>query len=252
MFTAVHADPRVRGPIQPRDLASQLAALADHMDPLVLASELRQQRRFLEALVVIEGASRSERNLDLAMLAADLTASDLNRPMSAIEWYERVITNDRFHMDAHFQQLHVLLHPEILSFVANGAGEVADKLELMLWRDFTELPPDTQKEVVAGVATFYTARSKAQVAQHLLQPYLYQDGTFVWWEIPVSLSYGEALAAAGRLGEASAFLAGVGGSLDRLRTFRPGDPRFVEEEAIDEYQQRLTFLFHRYQLSPQG
>jgi tetratricopeptide (TPR) repeat protein len=241
---AIDPDPRVRAEVRPTELAQLLTQLADSMDPLAAAHDLREQHRYSDALSLIETAAIHEVDPELLLLGARITASDLGQPIPALEWYERAIGLAPDRPDAYFEQMQILLHPAVVAGLASGEPDEAlgDRLDAMLWRDLGILPDEMRKMIIERVAWFFIERGKPQYAQHVLAPYLWQENDFQWWEISLSLAYGEALARAGRGAEAMGFLDGVRQSLMRVRSFPPDDPRFLDPDVGDEYEERLNAL----------
>ena len=147
-------------------------------------------------------------------------------------------------LEAYREQLQLLLRQDWSQALSeNGdAAELSENVDLMVWRDYWMLPEPERRGFVVEAATFFMQRNKNDGAQRLLYGHIWQEGSFLWWEILPCLLYTETLLAEGRVADASLFLDGVRGSLNRMATFQPGDPRFLGEDDFVSYGNRMVHL----------
>ena len=189
------------------------------------AQEYRERGQLDQAISFASAVSQTENgdDDDLVMMAARIAAADLGRTAYALEQYERVIAAAPSRLEAYREQLHPPRQEWSQELSENGdAAELSENVDLMVWRDYWMLPEPERRGFVVEAATFFMQRKKNDGAQRLLFAHIWQEGTFLWWEILPCLLYTETLLAEGRVADASLFLDGVRGSLHRMATFRTG------------------------------
>ena len=230
--SALNPDPRRRGTVDPLQLAAALEQLADYSDPMKLVQELRHRRAGEQALHLIEDICLRESRWDLLVAAAQISGDELGRPVEAIEFYERAIQLQPHNAELKSAQLSLLIDNMPAVFIQalkDQATDADSRLDDMVWRDFKTLSDSEQKRSANGVGSYYLLRERFSDAAGILYQHLFDGGTFMWWEVDRSLLYVKSLAGLQKYTDARSFLDTIRQALTRLRSFPPGDPRFLSD-----------------------
>jgi len=248
--TAVHPDPRIRANLNPLNAAATIETLSESLDPLYLANNMRTKKKFREAVDFIIEVSLDRKDFDLLFLAAEIMHKDLRKPVEAIELYERaILAAPPGNWSGHFNQLGVLLEVAIVLETSGLQSNFMNKLDTMIWRDYTKLTQKSQETYVLQCAGYFATKGNFVYVQHILHRHMYDGNTFLWWKFRYTIAYAEALLGEAmeniqKLESAIRFLDSVKAALTKIMNLPPDDPnkRSFTVEELNSYGMQITHL----------
>jgi hypothetical protein len=216
------------------------------MDPLAAVAEKAIDRPD-EAFLLVQDILLNQESYELLMMASELAWRRLNRPLEALDLYERAINLEAARPEAYDAQLQVIVAAGKLArlsqLVANNPA-VGAQLDAKMWRDFQSLPPDLQLAREHEVADYLLWRQQYDAAAHFIYPRLFDNGTYVWWKFAMNLAYAEALMSQGKLTEAREQLSAVRRGLSQVISNQTFDAGEIHQhgQALVELEAKLMVL----------
>jgi hypothetical protein len=242
---ALSPDPRLRGEVDTIRIAEALERLAQYVDPTRIVRDLRASGAAEPALHMVTDICLHENRQDILILGAEIAGQDLGRPIEAIEFYERALGRGPGPTGLMSAQLKLLLENVPTVFIESLLGKdagVGNRLDGIAWRDFHALPMAEKRHYADGAGVYFLVRRKYHQAATILYAHIYDESTFLWWEIERSLLYVAALLGLGEVDGAGTFLDGVRQSLTRLHAFPPQDPRHLSADKVGAFGSRIVAL----------
>ena len=205
----VSADVSLRSGVDFQQLADRIEKLLDLFDPFVAAKWLRDVSRPQEALDVLEELFPSADQLgitsaqqyELFCLAGELVARYLDRPLDAIDYFERAIQKDNRAQPAYREELMVIAsarhHPSLAIMILHDAA-VAEDVDQKLWRNYVAIFGDRaahaenedDAQIDRLVADYLIWRKNFVKAQQFILSRLFdRQGTYIWWDFELMLPY---------------------------------------------------------------
>ncbi|MBN2202415.1 serine/threonine protein kinase [bacterium] len=255
--TALDPDPRTRADANPAQLSEKLRLLADRLDPLAVAEDLRGRKQYQKAVDFIGDVCLGESRFDLLLLAGKIAMENLQEPLNALEWFERAIqAAPAGNLEAQRLQLSVLLQTPPRRDTAGASKSLVDtqsKMHAMALRNFQSLPVRERDTLFMAVTSFFMKAGQFIQAQEVLHPYLYHPGTsgapptYMWWEFPRTLLYAEAMigeipAHPEKFDAARTFLDGIKKALSTVARYPASDPRRLDPSLIEVYGNTILRL----------
>jgi len=243
----VAADPEARGIVDVEQMAGQMENLRKRMNPLVAAKELLDQGTPLDAFTLLQDVLLTEKSYDLLLLAGEVSGKHLNRPLEAVDLFERAMEKDPQRSEAYEAQFEIIAaSPEIapLRSLINDNRLAAAHIDSKIERDFQNIPLAQQQKYEIEMAVYLLWREQSERALAFIYPRLFDDQTYMWWKFGLNMIYAEALISQGRLGDAQGQLAIVKSGLLKARQNRTVDEYEIHQhgEALVELEAKLFRL----------
>jgi tetratricopeptide (TPR) repeat protein len=206
----VSCDPKARSSSDAGMLADSLERAGRFADPLVAADALRYNGRPRDALALLQGALVLGEDCDLLMRAGDLAVAYLDRPLEAVDLFERAIAVDPRRWQAYDAQLRILAGaPRSARLRAalthdSWAATVADSRVV---RDFEHIPSDKASEMERGVASYLVWRGRFDECIRFARSRLEGHGGAARRHSKLTIPLAQALLASGAKDEARATIA---------------------------------------------
>jgi tetratricopeptide (TPR) repeat protein len=222
----LHPDPRIRATIDLPAVARAIAGCAPDLDPVQAVQTMRGAGRITEALQLVQELIFSDSRPDYLILAAQIHAEDLGRPLESISLYEAAIEADPTLVSAYQEQLAVLLGAWAMGVLPSllrreNKNENKKEVDALVWRNYEKLPAEERAQFDGGMARFLLGQRKYQAAADFVYPRLFDEtGSYLWFNFELTLAYAEATLELGRLDEASEQLDAIARDVDRIRQRR--------------------------------
>jgi hypothetical protein len=227
---AVNPDAKTRAAVDLSSLANTLAQWLTTLDPQVIVQNLRRGGHSHEALTMVQELILNDPKPEHLLIAADLYAEDLGKPIEAIALYEAAIAARPGYGAAFSQQLRVLLDAfsmGVMPGLLRRDGKSDDDLDALIRRDFGELPTDEHDRFVEPMARYLLVQQRFAEVLKLVWAELYdRDKQFLWFKFGLRLVYLEAMLGLNKLNGIAEQLADIAVGLDRVEHNRSFD---VEE-----------------------
>ena len=244
LLQAVHPDPRIRSVIDPGQMAAMLEANGRYLNPEMVIDTLRRSGRSQDAINLLQDILIEHYTYDFLLKGAQIAWTDLAKVIEAISFYDQAISVKPDNREAYKEQLELILNNTIdvvISFFSNDINaqdSVLEKLDQLVFRDFSHLPDEDQKVLLNEVGQYFLTRQHYDKISQLVYAHLFDaEGHFLWWEFSRTLLYAEALVGMGRNVEARPFVAAIKEKLIWVRK----EQRMPETE-IQQYGATLAQL----------
>jgi hypothetical protein len=245
LFQTVHPDIRERTSISIETAAEAIERGIPLLNPKTAVQDIMRKRKPQDALNLLQDILFDTPTYTLLLLAGMIAKENLNNQLEAVGFFERAIKLDiaekTGQSEAYMEQLKLLLKPEILALLTLTGGNeftVSDKLDDVVWRDFSQLTPEQQKELAIETAKYYILRRQYDKAAHLIHPHLYdEENVYLWWEFPKTLVYLETLIGMKRLPDAAQLLHHIKQCLAKVQA-----AGHIRRETCHQYGQEVTRL----------
>jgi tetratricopeptide (TPR) repeat protein len=245
---AISADTKTRAAIDLPTLANTIAQWLTTLDPQAIVRNLRQGGHSQEALTMVQELILNDPKPEHLVIAADLYAEDLGRPIEAIALYEAAIAARPGYGAAFSQQLRVLLDAfsmGVMPGLLRRDGKSDDDLDALIRRDFGELPADEHDRFVEPMAHYLLAQQRFVEVLKLVWAELHdRDKQFLWFKFGLRLVYLEAMLGLGKLAGVAEQLADIAAGLERVERNRSVDAeelrahRAAHRALSDELERR--------------
>ena len=196
VYKLIAVDAKQRRIINLQTLADELAAYRLRMDPYVAAVELRDNGRPFEAFSLIQDILLTEESDELLILAAEIAAQLLARPLEAVDLLERAINNNPQCTEAYSTQFKILSaadHLIPLSDLIKKQSNTGAQIDEKIYRDFQHMPVEEQQALETIMADYLLWRQKWDAAAKFIYPRLFDEGKPLWHKYELNLSYACAL-----------------------------------------------------------
>jgi hypothetical protein len=210
-------DPAARCQVDLTALADRLATLLPWAEPTRAIVRLQAAGRLPDAYLLLQDALLMAETYELLLLGARL-ATELRRPLEAIDLLERAISREPDRPEAYEEQFRLLAAVErVLGDAPRAAGaDVVESLGDLLLRDFWQLPDEGQAAAEQLVADHLVDAGRFGDAAEFIHPRLFQGPTWLWWKFGMNIAYAKAIGFDGQVEEAEELLDQVEQGLDNV------------------------------------
>jgi hypothetical protein len=214
-------DLKFRSFYEPEKLSNIITENIKYFDPAVVISQLLKEGKTEMAYGIVKDILITDRSYAILVLAADI-ASKLNLVLEAVEYLEEIINNFKNLPDktVYAWQLELLVKniPEyVIQLVLKQKDNLLEKTEVMIDRDYSQLPFAKQDEFVEGVVSLLLLRGKYEQAAIILHPHLYDaNNTYLWWKFQRTIAYTACLAGQGRIDDSKMLIADIREKLKKV------------------------------------
>jgi len=243
----MQADPVERCRCDPNASAALLRDCVGRINPVTAVAEVKSREGERSAFELVQNILLDDESYDLLMLAGGL-ASQINRPLEAIDFYERAIAAEPHRSDAYRAQFDLINTAQryygTLDTLFTTSIDAASLLCQKMVRNFERLPHDDQRERQISMARFlvwYGDQMNAAYPQAIafIYPRLVdEDGAPKWWEFELNLAYAEALIGAGRLEDADQQVRHIANAIRRAQ----GRPDLFDRRKLNGHINGLEKL----------
>jgi len=245
-------DAGLRSAVQLSHCAAKFETIGGGLVPLQAVRMLRDAKRPTDALALAQDILLEQENPDVMCEAGCIVGDDLNRPLEAVDYFERAILACPHKAEYYMLQLKAIeklmtgrmaLIVRLLRTMDIGTA----RLEGRAVRDFHAMPKNLQGEHVEGVAGILLGLERFEAAEHFVWPHLMEGTQYQWWKLPLVLRYIEAKVGRELDDEAEALIAHLksrlalarqNGTIDRLELDRAGQRLLSLERIVFERKQR--------------
>lgn len=238
----VSGSPAERGGASPKALSNLLSRCRHELDPGVAVRKLRDSGPPSEAFALAERILFEDESPELLTLAGDL-ATETERPLEALDYYERAIGRAPDPEGVAEAQLRVIvsagLGPGPIRDLFLLKGPVGTQLDERLWRDFRLLGEDRKRKLELEMARHLLWRGEQMATSYVSAARFIADrlgvssGEFQWWNLEMNMAYAEALLGQGALPAARSQLATIKAALAKVR-------RSITEGEFRHWGERLS------------
>jgi hypothetical protein len=226
----VSPDPAARSVVDPESLAGHLEQFSKRMDPVAAAIEMRDQGRPRDAFALLENVLLMQESYDLLVVAGELAGEFLNRPLEAVEFFERAIARKPQYLEAYKGQFKVIARardlPPLRDLIKKNSVAARD-MDSKIERDFQTLHAYFQSAHVSNgsgqeaeekMARYWIWRQMVDSALDFIYPRLFDGEIYLWWKFGLNLIYADALILRDRLEDAEQQLLIIKHGLQKARS----------------------------------
>jgi tetratricopeptide (TPR) repeat protein len=222
VYLMIARDPSARRAVDLTELAHHLEYFLKRLDPAVAAADLRSTGHSFAAFSLLQEVLLTHTSYELLLLVGEIAAQDLQRPLEAIDLFERAIAQDPQRSEAYAAQFTIAVKSMDLGALRNiikTDAAAAHRIDARVRRDFQQLPTAQQHdaEVEAAYAQYLLWRVQIDEAVNFIYPRLFDGQKYMWWKFGLNLSYAAALLAQKQLPEARQQLDIIKGGLFKAR-----------------------------------
>ncbi|GAA2501281.1 hypothetical protein [Winogradskya humida] len=241
-------DPAVRMAADRDVVVAALRAAVPAFDPVSSVRQFRDAGDPEAAVRLARQALLADGSYELYLLAADIAATGLHRPLTALTFLEEAALLAPERPESYAGQFDLIgrTHTLILGMLGSADPSFADRLDRIMTTALDRFDPQDREDHLPAMARYLIARERPGAANRLLSSALIHDGKSHWWKFELMIAYGWTFLAAARPEQAAEVAAGVRAGLRRVeanRSVRPdrvgrcGAALLLLEEAVLGHRQ---------------